>query len=308
MKVSPGGSHLGASWSKRSEPNVILGFRVPTTIGLRKPPARSPCSQSMPGSLERAKCYTGSLEPSWSLRKPPARSPCSQLAPLAPRACLGPWSELGASWSKPNVILGPWNLPGASESPQLAPLAPLTPSLLPEHAWVPGVSQMLSWVPGTFLEPQEAPSSLPLLPVRSRDPGMLSEQGKLSMYLGPYHLFGARWEQAEPCSRHSPHFQLAGPRSQCPMTSLVCIGVPTTSGGKGVGGKVGGSWSWLPSPQITPHAPACSQWPMYVWGSPPPLGCKGLGGKVGASWSKLGSKLSEPNVILGFRIPTTFGR
>ena len=63
MKVSPGGSHLGAnweqtgselgaSWSEGSETNVILGFRVPTTIGLRKPPAGSPCSKSIPGSLK----------------------------------------------------------------------------------------------------------------------------------------------------------------------------------------------------------------------------------------------------------------
>ena len=55
------GSKLGASWSEGSETNVILGFRVPTTIGLRKP-----------------------------------GSPCSQLAPLAPRASLGPWSLWGA--------------------------------------------------------------------------------------------------------------------------------------------------------------------------------------------------------------------
>ena len=46
------GSELGVSWSEGSETNVILGFRVPTTIGLRKPPAGSPCSQSIPGSLE----------------------------------------------------------------------------------------------------------------------------------------------------------------------------------------------------------------------------------------------------------------
>ena len=38
-------------------------------------------------------------------------------------------------------------------------------------------------------------------------------------------------------SCHSPHSQLTGPHSQCPMNSLVCIGVPTTSGGKGQGGS-----------------------------------------------------------------------
>ena len=42
------GSELGASWSEGSKPNVILGFRVPTTIGLRKSPAGSPCSQLAP--------------------------------------------------------------------------------------------------------------------------------------------------------------------------------------------------------------------------------------------------------------------
>ena len=52
------------------------------------------------------------------------------------------------------------------------------------------------------------------------------------------------------------------------MNSLVCIWVPTTSGGKGLGGKLGASWS--------------------------------KGSKLGASWSK-------PNVILGFRVPTTIG-
>ena len=100
-----------------------LGFRVPTTIGLRKPPAGSPCSQ---------------------------------LTPLAPRAFLGPWSELGASWSEPNVILG-------------------------------------HWVPGTFLEPQEAPSLLPLLPACSpcsqRIPGSLEPLGDKGLW--------AKWEQAE---------------------------------------------------------------------------------------------------------------
>ena len=132
VKVSPGGSHLGASWSEGSKPNVILGFRVPTTIGLRKPPAHRPCSH---------------------------------LAPLAPRASLGPWSELGASWSEPNVILGPW-------------------------------------VPGTFLEPQEVPSLLPLLPVHSpcsqSIPGSLERAGSelerakcYTRSLDPWNLPGA---------------------------------------------------------------------------------------------------------------------
>ena len=106
-------------------------------------PACSPCSQSIPGSLERAgseleraKCYTrspcsqsipGSLEPFWGLRKPQDRSPCFQLAPLAPRP-----------------FLSSWNLPGTSESPQLAPLAPSLLPLLPAHSpcsqSIPGIT------------------------------------------------------------------------------------------------------------------------------------------------------------------------
>ena len=55
----------------------------------------------------------------WNLSE---ASESSQVTTLAPRGSLDPWSELGVSWSKPNVILGPW-------------------------------------VPETFLEPQEAPSA-----------------------------------------------------------------------------------------------------------------------------------------------------
>ena len=80
-------------------------------------PAHSPCSQSIPGSLE----------PSWSLRKPPAHS---QLAPLAPRASLGPWSELGArgaSWSKGSKLGANWKAP--SLLPSLPARSPHSSSL-----------------------------------------------------------------------------------------------------------------------------------------------------------------------------------
>ena len=63
-----------------------------------------------------------------------------------------------------------------------------------------------------------------------------------------------------------PHLTPA--HSQCPMNSLVCVGVPTTSGGQGARGA---SWS--------------------------------EGSELGASWSEM----SEPNVILGFRVPTAIG-
>ena len=176
MKVSPSGSHLGAnweqagaSWSEGSEPNVILGFRVPTTIGLRKPPAGSPCSQLTPfasSSLPLLPEHPWIPGVSWewagvswsepnvilgpwipgtflepqeapsSLPLLPACSPCSQ---LALRASLGPWSKLGVSWSKPNAILGPWNLPGASGSPKLDLLAPSSlPSLPACSQSIPG--------------------------------------------------------------------------------------------------------------------------------------------------------------------------
>ena len=50
------------------------------------------------------------------------------------------------------------------------------------------------------------------------------------------------------------------------------------------------------------------------WGPHHLCGGKGIGGKLGArgaSWEQeeqAGSERSEPNVILGFRVPTTIGR
>ena len=57
-------------------------------------PACSPCSLSIPGSLEL----------SWGLRKPPAHSPCFQLAPsrsqLSPTSHLSPASQLAPDHSQ----------------------------------------------------------------------------------------------------------------------------------------------------------------------------------------------------------------
>ena len=78
-------------------------------------PACSPCSLSIPGSLEL----------SLGLRKPPAHSPCFQLTTLTPSLL-------------PLLPEHPWNLPGAPGNPQLTPLAPSLLPLLPEHTWVPG--------------------------------------------------------------------------------------------------------------------------------------------------------------------------
>ena len=78
-------------------------------------PAYSPCSLSIPGSLEL----------SWGLRKPPAHFPCPQLPPLAPS--LLPLLPKH-SWA-PRTSLRP------QETSNSLPLLPL----LPEHPWVSGI-------------------------------------------------------------------------------------------------------------------------------------------------------------------------
>ena len=123
------------------------------------------------------------------------------------------------------------------------------------------------------------------------------------------------------------------------MNSLVCIGVPTTSGGQGARGRAGTKglsynqrvfvgvpissagkfWSahhlsCNNAPSLTPLTPARSQWPMNslvcieVPTTSGGQGARGQGGseleQTGVSWSKT----SELNVILGFRVPTTIGR
>ena len=100
------GSELGASWSEGSKPNVILGFRVPTTIGLRKPPAGSPYSQLAPFAPARFQLSPASqLAPAHSSLLPFLQlSPASQLASLAP-ACspcsqLSPVSQLAPACSQ----------------------------------------------------------------------------------------------------------------------------------------------------------------------------------------------------------------
>ena len=92
--------------------------------------------------------------------------------------------------------------------------------------------------------------SLPSLPAHWTSLPMSNEQ--LSMYWGPHHLWGqggrgqggSKLKLAPLTPRSLPslpssccHSHLAGPHSQCPMNSFLCIGVPTTSGGKGQGGS-----------------------------------------------------------------------
>ena len=229
------------SWSKLSERNVILGFRVPTTIGLRKLPAGSPCSQ---------------------------------LAPLAPRASLGPWSKLGVSRSESNVILGPW-------------------------------------VTGTFLEPQEAPSLLPLLPACS------SCSLRIPVSLEPLGVKGlwARWEQAEAGSppsqltpltpAHSssvqpPSLLQLAPTSLQPPSSLPALSsllqlapssleppssLPTLSLLQlAPNSKLAPARTQLTPArsQLSAHSqltPACSQWPCMCWGPHHLWGVRGYGAR-----------------------------
>ena len=127
---------------------------------------------------------------------------------------------------------------------------------------------------------------------------MSNEQ--LSMYWGPHHLWGQGgrgqgWSKLKlapltprslpsitNCSCHSPHSQLARPHSQMPMKSLVCIWVPTTSGGKGVGSR------WEQAEPCFCHSPHFqlagphSQCPMnslVCIGVPTTSGGKGVGSR-----------------------------
>ena len=179
------GSELGASWSEGSETNVILGFRVPTTIGLRKPPAGSPCSQ---------------------------------LAPLAPRASLGPWSlwearGYGQGWSKlklaclppstlpflqltPSSLQPPSSLPACSSSlpslklaPSSLQLTPLTPACSPHSSSLPACSSSLQLSPSSLPSLQLAPSLLQLAPACSPHSSSLPARSSTlpSLQLTPAH-------------------------------------------------------------------------------------------------------------------------
>ena len=179
VKVSPGGSHLGASWSEGSETNVILGFRVPTTIGLRKPPAGSPCSQSIPGSLEPLGGARGYGQGGSKLKLaclPPSTLPLLQLtlSSLQPHSSLPALSSLLLSLQlAPSSLKLPSSLqlaPSSLQPPTLLPLFQLTPCLLPAFSSLPVCSQLTpACSPCSSLLP--ALSSLPacssLLPARS---------------------------------------------------------------------------------------------------------------------------------------------
>ena len=107
VKVSPGGSLLGANWSEGSKPNVILGFTVPTTIGGKTSIITysaymcSPRSQPgplTPNGVSRGRGLCRSTSISWvpiscggkfwsshHLSWDKAPSPHSQVAPLTPK-------------------------------------------------------------------------------------------------------------------------------------------------------------------------------------------------------------------------------
>ena len=167
------GSELGASWeqagtswSEGSEMNVILGFRVPTTIGLRKPPAGSPCSQ---------------------------------LVPLAPRASLGPWSLWGArGYGQGGSKLAPSLLPASQLTPACSSSLPAFSSLLPLLQLAPSSLQppsSLQLIPLLKLAPSsiQSPSSLQLAPSSIQSPSSLqlapsSLQPPSSLQLAPSSL------------------------------------------------------------------------------------------------------------------------
>ena len=237
----------------------------------------------------------------------PSSLPCSQIALLAPRASLGPWSKLGVSWSEPNVILGPW-IPGTFLDPQKAPsLLPLLPACSPcsqrisgslEPSW--GLRKPPACSPCSQLTPLAPRASLGLwnLSGTSESP-QLASLGPSSLplahraSLGPLSELGVSWSELEqdecytnpqlaplalsllpllpacsPCSQSIPGS--LEPRSQWPMNSLVCIGVPTTSGGQGARGQGGSKLKLAPltprslsllqlSPSLLQFAPAHSQ-------------------------------------------------
>ena len=223
------GSELGASWSEGSETNVILGFRVPTTIGLRKPPAGSPCSQ---------------------------------LAPLAPRASLGPWSLWGArgygqGGSKLKLArLPPSTLPSLQLT--LSSLQP--PSSLPALSSLPACSPHSSSLPSLQLTPS-------LLPALSSFPAHSSLLPALSS-LPP----------CSPCSSSLPACSQLAPASQLTPSSLPSLQLAPLAPAHS---------TLAPSLlQLTPLAPACSsshpacsQWPCMCWGPHHLWGVRGYGAR-----------------------------
>ena len=239
------GSELGASWSEGSETNVLLGFRVPTTIGLRKPPAGSPCSQSIPGSLEPlgrgGRGYGQGGSKLKLAHLPPSTLPSLQLT----LSSLQPPSSLELTSS---LLLALSSLPAHSSS---FPLLQLTPSLLQ--------------LTPSSLEP---PSSLQLAPSSLQPPSSLQLAP-----LAPAH------SSLPACSKLSPASQvvpLAPARSSLPAHSPCSSSLPACSPRSQLTPLAPSS---LPSLQLTPLAPVCSQWPCMCWGPHHLWGVRGYGAR-----------------------------
>ena len=166
-------------------PRTFLGSQEALSL-LPLLPACSPCSQSIPGSLEpfwtSGSLQLAPLTPRASLDplnlpkasgSPPLASLATSLLPLLP-ACF-PCSQsipgsLKPSWASgspqlaplaPKAFLHPWNLPGASGSSQLAPLATNSLPLLPAH------SPCFQSIPGS-LEPSWGLRKPQLTPLAAR--------------------------------------------------------------------------------------------------------------------------------------------
>ena len=157
------GSELGASWeeagmswSEGSEMNVILGFRVPTTIGLRKTPAGSPCSQ---------------------------------LAPLAPRASLGPWSLSGArGYGQGGSKLAPSLLPASQLTPACSSSLPACSQLSPASQLTPACSSSLPACSQLSPASQLAPACSSLLPLLQLAPSSLQPPSSLKAAKVPSYV------------------------------------------------------------------------------------------------------------------------
>ena len=188
------------------------------------------CLPSLPAHYPHSLSIPGSLDPSWGLRKLPACSPCFQLAPLAPRASLGPW-----------------NLPGASESSQLAPLTPSLLSLLPEYPGSLEPSWSLRKSPACSSHSQLTPPHSQL--ASQSIPGSLEQAGSEEVsweqgewagvcyyyVLGPHHLCGGK-EWGEPPALF-PHSQLA------PLAPRASLDPWSKLGARGVSWEKG-EWAW----------------------------------------------------------------
>ena len=123
---------------------------------------------------------------------------------------------------------------------QITPLAPISLQVTPACSQMPMNSLVCIWVPTTSGGQ------------RARG------QGGRKLKLTPFTPRSLPSIPSHSC--HFPHSQLTRPHSQCPMNSLLCIAVSTTSGGKGLGGQHGSKLKLAPlAPTSLQLTPACTE-------------------------------------------------